>query len=322
MTDQDNARRSVRSAKLERVLVPVDGSPASERALEYAAHLRPERIVLLRVEVDEPVGPHVDPADPYERWRRDHLSTVMNELESLARSKAATADVVEPKIRFGNPADRIMAEAHDHDLIVMGATGKGAAGRLLFGSVADRVMRNAITPTLVVRTNGDEAEIRPPARVVVPLDGSELAERALPMATRVSAALSIPIRLVRCVGMDEVLHTVREARRSGDAELFESSDDPYKLGQERANREAEAYLEAVPERLGVAGQNVTCERLSGSAAFELLWSLQEDELVVMTSRGRGGLQRWVVGSVAEKLVREAKAPVLLVPVGRAGMESE
>jgi nucleotide-binding universal stress UspA family protein len=315
----DDTREAIDTSHTPRlggILVPVDGSPASLQAVEYAAQLRPERITLLRVELHEPVDTHVDPADPYQRWRHGHLSTVMTELEELGEANASGADTIESKIRFGNPAEQIMAEAHDHDLIVIGATGKGAAGRLLFGSVTDRVMRYALTPTLVVRSSRDGARPSRPLRVVVPLDGSELAEHALPVASRIARMLSLPIRLIRCVGMDDVLETIREARRSGESALFDASEEPYKLGQERADHEASTYLESVRERLGLPDLPVSCDRLMGSAAFELLWDVTEDDLVIMTSRGEGGLRRWMIGSVAEKMVREAKAPVLLVPVGR------
>lgn len=305
-----------RKSRFSSILVPFDGSPASLRAVQYAAYLHPERITLLRVELDEPGDAHTDPSDPYQRWRHDHLSNVVVELDEVAGANATGADSIEPKIRFGNPAEQIMTEAHDHDLIVMGATGKGAAGRLLFGSVADRVMRYALTPTLVVRASGNGAGLNRPSRIVVPLDGSKLAEQALPLACQIARMLSLPIRLVRCVGMDDVLHTIREARRAGEAAVFDTSQEPYTLGQDRADQEAATYLEHMRERLDLPDQPVACDRLKGSAAFELLWDLAESDLVIMTSRGEGGLRRWMIGSVADKLVREAKAPVLLVPVGR------
>lgn len=323
MTEQMSSPRATsRTRRLGSVLVPVDGSAASERALEYAAYLEPERVVLLRVVEDEPVDEHADPVDPYERWRHDQLSGVMDELEALAREHVRQDVAIEPKVRFGHPAEQIMAEGHDHELILIGASGKGAAGRLLFGSVADRVMRYSVTPTLVVRAGKRGTAIEHPVRVVVPLDGSELAETAVPLALRAATALSLPIRLIRCVGMDEVLRTVRAARHSEDRELFTRADDPYKLGQERAEQAAQDYLEGIRDRIASAGQEITCDVIGGSAAFELLYAVNEDDLVVMTSRGEGGLQRWMIGSVAQKLVREAQAPVLLVPVGRAGMEPE
>ena len=308
------------SERFTSILVPVDGSPESLAAIDYAAQFRPERLLVLRVEVDEPVDED-SPDDAYTQWRREHLGTVTRELEEEVSEHAAAAEAVEYKIRYGNPAEQIMEEGKDHDLVIMSSSGKGAAGRLLFGSVADRVIRLGTTPTLVIRANRNEVAAGPPERVVVPLDGSELAENALPVARRVARALSLPIYLLRCVGMDEVLQTVREMRAGTKGWIYKLGYDPYEMARERTDAAVAEYLNGIRDSLASDGLDVTAERLGGTPSFELLTAVSGRDVVVMTSRGTGGIQRWMLGSVSEKLVREAKAPVLLVPVGRSGNES-
>lgn len=305
--------------RLASIVVPVDGSPESLEAIDYAEQFRADRLLILRVEVDEPLdGQRED--DAYTRWRREHIDTVTRQLEEQVRQHVAAADTVEYRIRYGNPAEQIMAEGQEHDLVVMSSSGKGAAGRALFGSVTDRVVRFGITPTLVIRASRHRASAGAPERVVVPLDGSELAERAIPVARRVARTMSLPVHLVRCVGMDEVLQTVREMRAGTKGWIYNIGDDPYEMAQERTDTRALEYLEGVRDRLVADGLEATVERLGGTASFELLTATGARDLVVMTSRGQGGIQRWMLGSVSEKLLREANAPVLLVPVGRTGTE--
>ncbi len=63
---------------------------------------------------------------------------------------------------------------------------------------------------------------------------------------------------------------------------------------------------------------MTTEIRGGTPAFELAWAAGADDLVVITSRGQGGRKRWMIGSVAEKLIRESEAPVVVVPMDRDG----
>lgn len=316
--DNDTVERA-RGDRFTSILVPVDGSPESLAVIDYAARLKADRILVMRVEVDEPAE-LTEENDAYTRWHREHLEAVARELEDEARAHADAADMVEYTIRYGNPAERIMAEAGDHDLIAMSSSGKGAAGRILFGSVTDRVVRFGTTPTLVLRASREKVAAGPPERIVVPLDGSELAEQAIPVACRVARAASLPVHLVRAVGMDEVLQTVREMRGDTKGSIYTIGDDPYEVGRERAYDVALSYLKAVRDRLDGEGLTVTIDVLGGTPSFELMETVNPTDLVVMTSRGKGGIQRWLLGSVSEKLIREAKAPVLLVPVGRTGRE--
>jgi nucleotide-binding universal stress UspA family protein len=315
VTHVDRSDADVDDVRFASILVPIDGSSQSKQAIDYAAQFRPDSIVLLQVEAEEPPRNHH--VDAFMAWQRERVDTVAADLDRLAEAHASAAGTVRAQVRYGNPADQIIAEALDHDLVVMSSSGKSGAGRLLFGSVADRVVRHGVTPSVIVRAGKHEAAHGAVQRLVLPLDGSEVAERSVPVAMRAARTMALPIHLVRCVGMDDVLQVVREFRAAGDPLLENSGPDPYKAASARTEELASAYLGTLQQRIAGDGIEVTTEVLHGSAAFELIWSIDPSDLVVMTSRGRGGYERWTLGSVAEKLIREAKAPVLLVPVGRS-----
>lgn len=297
-----------------RILVPVDGSPAARGALDYALQLPASQLTLLHAIPDDLFLPGIYPV-------AEVISEpeVAGELEALASSLRTGGRAIAVDVRTGDPAEAIIAAGTEHDLIVMGTRGRGAASRLLFGSVADRVSRHASTPTLMIRPPGDDAAVPAPARIVAPLDGSERAERALPMAAGLARALGLPLHLLRVVDVDSIRATIQAAREADTiGETVPAGDD---AAWEHARRKtvdaAAAYLGAVAAPLAATGVKTMPGVLEGSAAFVLLWNIAADDLVVMTSHGRSGFRRWLLGSVAEKLVREAKGPVLLVPTREA-----
>lgn len=278
-----------------RILVPVDGSRPSARAAEVAGRLPASEIVLLHVASN----------------RDAESGGIQAQLDAIAAPLRREARTVEVAVRTGDVAGEILDAADDCDLIVMATHGRGAAGRFLFGSVADRISRHSTTPTLLIRAGKDDTESPTPVRIVVPLDGSELAERALPIATTIASGMSIPLHLLRAVGLDEVRSAIRDQQKAG--KFLVDHEQTYEDARQESERRAAAYLEQVAEPLQAQGVDVETGMLRGTAAFELLSKIQRTDLVVMTSHGRHGFRRWLLGSVAEKLVREAKAPVLLVP---------
>jgi nucleotide-binding universal stress UspA family protein len=305
------------SPSIGSILVPTDGSEASRLAIGYASALRPERLDLLRVLGGDALAGDGGPVDFFTSWRRDRIEEVEADLERLVSESAGAAGTVTSEIRYGNAADQIIDAGGGHDLVAMTSHGRGTVGRSVFGSVADRVVRYGTTPTLVIRAGEGDGWADGPARVVVPLDGSALAENALDLATRVAAITGAPLHLVRAVGMDEILATVRAGRKVKDFDPSAPEADPYEVARAATEEEASSYLDAVAARLRQLGYEATTEMRGGTPAFELAWSATADDVMVMTSRGQGGYQRWRIGSVAEKLIREAEAPVLLVPTDRA-----
>ena len=286
----------------DRMLVPLDGSAAAETALAIAELIPSQRVRLLQVESDTR-GPMLVDAHDADAWRAGREASARAYLDRSADGLRRQGREVEPAFAFGDPASRIIAAATDVDLVVMATQGRGAGGRALFGSVADRVARHAPTATLLVRGGARPAAAPPLARIVVPLDGSPVAERAVDAAADVAGPLGLPLHLVRVVEGDTVRASVQAGTRAAAA---------YARVQEALKREAEAYLAAWVRRLRNRDLAATAEVRTGEPAVELLGAVSAGDLVAMTTHGRGGVRRWLLGSVAEKLVRLAPGPVLLV----------
>ncbi len=128
-------------------------------------------------------------------------------------------------------------------------------------------------------------------RIMVPLDGSELAERALPYARELAAATNATLHLVRVV------------------------DLPPAVKVHRLGAPVNVYLDEARAREETAGRPVTVQRLDGDTATALLGYVREAgiDTVVMTSHGGSGLTRWALGTVADRVMRGGTVPVLLVP---------
>lgn len=319
-----------------RILVPYDGSPQAKRALDYAATLPASELILLHVQTEglmgiadsAPGGFSVLPASAPGGYRllpstpeQGDAETIAlrSELESIVAPLRTAERSVGAEVRYGDVAEEIINAASTRDLVVMSTHGRSAAGRILFGSIADRVSRYSPTPTVLIRKEEEGEELSAPGRIVVPLDGSEIAERALPLAISLADALSVPLHLVRAVGLDEVRATIHAKRSSEVASTSADTDADatYEDARQETERLATEYLEGLAGDIEAQGIDVQTGVLDGTAAFVLIWELEADDLLVMTSHGRSGFRRWLLGSVAEKLVREAKAPVLLVPTRNA-----
>jgi nucleotide-binding universal stress UspA family protein len=187
-------------------------------------------------------------------------------------------------------------------MVVMATHGRGGLQRLFLGSVADKVMRTADQPTLLISPSEDATarqaiQLR---RIVVPLDGSPLAEAALAPAARLAAAAGARLVLLR-VQSWPVMTTMAL---------------PYvpDLGPVEAEleRQAQQYLEGVLGRLP-AGVAADIAVLRGIPTMTLVDYVQENavDLVVMTTHGRGGVRRLALGSTADRLIRLG-LPVLLI----------
>lgn len=302
-----------------RLLVPLDGSPASEAALALAELIPSRSVHLLRTEHPSSGGmlaaiSHQELSNWREmraREMRDYLESVATPFRDQGRDVAVTAS-------FAEPAAAILEASADADLIVMATAGRGGAERALVGSVADRVVRNAPIATLLVRGGASPTSPEPIGRIVVPLDGSALAELALPTAVDLAADLGVAIHVVQVIDSDPVRDAVQAGVMAAQA-----------LDETRARMEREVgdYLSARTMDLLNRDERASWELRFGNPAAEITAALKPGDLLVMTTHARGGLSRWLLGSVANRLVREATAPILLVrpdsaPAGGAAPGNE
>jgi nucleotide-binding universal stress UspA family protein len=196
------------------------------------------------------------------------------------------------------------------EMIALASHGRGAVGRAIFGSVADRVARTAPVPILILRAPDEDADQSVVvSRLVVPLDGSQIAERALPVVSALARQLDAPVHVVRAVDPASTLPMASGIFGTGPVVTADFTDQIW----EEAEAEARSTVTAAVTQLQAAGVDASGAILNGSPFFAISEATQPNDLLILTSHGRGGVERWLLGSVAEKLVREADAPVLLVP---------
>lgn len=297
-----------------KILVPLDGSELAERALPLAAKLaaqRDGRLVLLRVPVfDMPeslLPPVVERQDAH--WREytaeDAVHAATDYLERIAARLVEQGNQVETRVVEGDPAGIIvdLAEMEQISLIVMSPRGITGLSRWVFGSVTERVLRQAPCPVLVSRATAD---VR---RVFITLDGSSLAEHAIEPGLDVAQRLGCPVTLLRVeppVANNLIEEMVIELALADNAGVEQLTDV--------ALANAALYLNDVAERYAQPGRTLQKSLLAGGAAERIVEVVGQvaDSLIVMASHGRTGLQRWVYGSVTEKVMRSTEASLLII----------
>jgi nucleotide-binding universal stress UspA family protein len=310
--------RGTAAAPFRRLLVPLDGSRLAEAVLGPAARLADAygaTIVLLHV-IERNAAPqvHGEPHLTATAESEAYLAGVAARLSSAGRDvRSHTHDVP-----VGDVARSIAAHAEEHgvDLTLLCTHGEGGLAEALWGSIAQQVVQRSTRPVLLVRAGlGPRAAAAgagpdfAPESIMVPLDGTAVAESAIPPAASLAARLGAELRLVLVVGtvatipageMPAATFLPRAARELLDAE----------------ERQAAGYLEGLASGLRAAAIPAAAEVRRGDAATELASDAAEhaDGLVVIATHGRAGLQAVWNRSVADRLLRRTAAPVLLVPI--------
>jgi nucleotide-binding universal stress UspA family protein len=153
-------------------------------------------------------------------------------------------------------------------------------------------------------------------RILVPLDGSALAEAALPAARAIARLTGARVTLVQAVEPAETLDDVGDPLAGGLALELQATDDRIAIYRV-VDAHAADYLAGVAGRLAPDGIAARTQVVAGPAAVAIVEAAREADLIVMATHGRGGLGRWAIGSVADKVTQGAPAPVLLVRAEQA-----
>lgn len=150
-------------------------------------------------------------------------------------------------------------------------------------------------------------------RILLPLDGSELAEQAIPQAKELAGLTGAPIHLIRVVDVTQLpwYGAYGMAMEYSAVETALSTEGDV----------ATAYLDEIAGRLRSEGFATETELLRGPTARAIIVAAQEGDVIVMASHGRGGIARWILGSVAEELLRHATVPILLVKATGSGTDA-
>lgn len=320
----------------QRILVPLDGSARAEQALPVAARIaRATGGSLLLVQVVSPPIEYNEGLAPVAfaigQGIEAEMASATRYLQSLADSSTLRGIATRVEGVFGFPVPHLLAfaEAPGIDLVVLCSHGRTGFARWVMGSVAHALVHQCSVPLLVLR-QGTPSSLRMPVdstgsfRTLVPLDGSKLAEAALGPAAHLTAALA---------GTGQgTLHVSQVVKRYpttvNEGFVSELNDE--------ARERARSYLNQVEEHVRPELQKL---RLSLTHSVELesdvasaLVNLAEHgtgsaegaseaigpcDLIAISTHGRAGLERWVMGSVTERLLHTATLPMLIVRPPRA-----
>jgi nucleotide-binding universal stress UspA family protein len=304
------------TARLDRVVVSLDFSEPSMRAVEWVAQhfARGAELVLVHA-IHLPTPPRflAGRYPPAERLVEPARAGAERRLRELATSLAT--GLIWTEVRVGRPDEEIVrvAEEYRADLIVVGrpAPRAGLWGRL--GTTAQRVLRRATVPVLLAA----ELPPRAPSRLLVGVDDSALTapvlDWALLLAERFAAEAAV-VHVVHPLDLDSgTVMTRGLAQAAADARGDPPIDDP-------ALRDAERWIgEQLDRRLAAASVSSHRERIvpvavEGLAARVLVEEAARRgaELLVVGSRGAGAAERLLLGSVAEAVLRDTPCPALVV----------
>ena len=303
-----------------RILTPLDGSEVSEHVLPYARALASGLSLLMTVLMAvEPEHPTISRAlNPLMHWHEteDHrTSHAESYLSSVTARMGGAGLAVEGSLIHSDPATGIVEEAAKDPgvLIAMASHGRSGLARWWMGSVADKVLHTADNPLLIVRSQSELSTAQEQAleRLVVPVDGSELAEEVFPHVAYLSQALGLPVDLLQ-VTLSEAEYY--QAMSMG-LRVLPPTLPSFQSFSETVDGEAMEYLANAKTRLTQMGAEPVQERVLQGAAADTIVDLatsRPNNLVAMTTHGRSGVGRMILGSVAERVVRQSGGPVLLI----------
>jgi nucleotide-binding universal stress UspA family protein len=297
------------------IVVPVDGSDLSESVLPWAytlAKVFKSKIVLVEaITAGDAAG---DKGKEEAAKSRSAIAKARRKENAYLSSLDQRLQGVEiaHSLKAGRPENVIPAEAKRHGdstLIAMSTHGRSGIGRWLLGSVTDKVIHSAPCSMLVIRPKREDDSKQREAklsRIILPLDGSELSEAAIPAALELAKTLNLPVTVAR---------VVPTAQFSAAGEWSAGYAGGYAEVLEAVEGETKEYLAAKVsdlKRRGIA--RVDSKMFLGDPAGHIvdLGREREGSLVIMSSRGRTGLGRAILGSVADRVVSSSGAPVLLV----------
>ncbi len=289
---------STKDASLNQVMITLDGSEFSESAIPAAVSLcrsNGANLTLLSVNGQEKVltseAGRKNPSSNKRRKKNGHKET-LNYLAEI--SKALDKDNIKSQfvVGAGDIADEISRQAQERsvDVLVMSTHGHTGAKRLLTGSIANNVTQKTTIPLLLVRPDNHE---RPASgsfkKLLVAMGGSKVSEQVLPYVKT----------MARIFDSEIILLSVPEDLESPNQIKFITD-----------------YLEDVAASLNGDGLNAKFV-VDGTDPARMITKLAESEsvdLIMMATHGRGRLDRLMLGSVADIVIKKARCPVFLVPV--------
>jgi len=290
---------------IQRVLFPTDFSAGATRAFPQAVsvaagHDAELHIVNVPESIREsvaslPVAPNV-----LTEWCRAEGNEDAPDLEALS--------IVQRRLEPGSPPERLVAYAkgHDVDLVVMGTHGRRGLRRMMLGSVTEEVLRTAPCPVLTVRAGEENEAHTDVRRILAPVDVSDASETAVEHARELTRIHDAELHL---------LHVVEEVNYTSAYGV----ESPLIAHDEIVTKVKKTLGEMARESVGE--ESVQVSAVVGYAPWSILDYVEENDidLIVIATHGRSGLDRVLLGSVAERVLRRSSVPVFLVKPDQASL---
>ena len=297
----------------KRILVALDGSSTAESILPAVislAKLYGSWVTLCSIIPHQKTGQLFSKQYFLEKIELDSqakLNLYLHEWESKLNSIGIRTDIL---IKTGNPPQEIIRLTEDshYDLLALATRGRSGIMRWILGSVADHIIGSVPIPILLIAPHENvKYSFKQPIKlnsIIIPLDGSKLAESVLPVAESIALKSSAEITLIQAVP------TVIQVYLGIEPQTYPI--DILENLEERGND----YLSKVKRFLVNRGTKVESKLLEGDASSSIInfCSQIDHSLVTMTTRGNTGFSRWVLGSVADKIIRNIGGPVLLIKI--------
>lgn len=295
-----------------KIMVPTDGSGFDREAIRVALRIADKsgaKVRLVRVVSSAKL---LETGAPFagmeaDETPRDDRNTAQTELDALAAECRSTSHAdIAVDLLDGPIAERLegYAQGNKFDLIVISSHGRGGMSRLSLGSVTDSLIRHTQVPVLVVRSVPSYLSPRASdafRRIIVPLDGSTLAEQILPRVRSLAKLEQSDVTLLHVLSPQNQLH--------------EEGVDLTPSWWNRHFAVSNTYLAGIEAKMRREGLPVTTEVVVGEdvpRAIREYASRQRADLIAIATHGRGGLARMLRGSVADEVTRSSRSSMLVL----------
>ena len=297
--------------KVDKILFPTDFSESAQQALDYALFLAEQfeaELHLLHAVVLHAHDPSEDGSDfpePPEILKRlfEIADSEMGRI--LEQNKSKTFSLKEAKVRGFSAGSVILdyAAENEIDLIVMGTHGRRGAARIFIGSVAAEVVRQATCPVLTLHKRSSDKKMPRVETIVVPVDFSDHSSTAVTYAKEIASITGARLQL---------LHVIEEPTYP----YFYApvADVSLAANLEHLREKTDAALDKLIYE--TQGPTVPTEKhvVTGTPSIEITRFAEEEgsDLIVIPTHGLTGVERMLLGSTAERVVRLAACPVLAI----------
>ena len=291
------------------IIVGVDGTPAAHAALEWAAEVAAGRGEQLRIVhgLGMPMVMGVFTSGESERYEADDRTReaghrLLTESAEYARGARPDLDVAIVLAPEDAPAV-LLNEAARGDVIVVGSRGLGAVRAIMLGSVSSRTASHAPCPVVVVPEAGDGNE-RHHGKVVVGVDGSESSRRALRFALRHALLTGSSVEVVNSweVPLPQDAESLAVDAEAMHEEVFDRQSEEIVAG---------VLAEVVDDQ--TEDLDISAVRMQDDPVEALIHASRDADLLVVGSRGRGGVRGLIMGSTSQGVLHHAKVPVAVLP---------